>query len=770
MYPPIDFEKLFEQSPNCYVLLSADLKIVTANAAYLRETASSLEDLVGRVLYEAFPHDPDNPNNASQQQLRTSLRRVVETGEPDTLAFIPYRVPRLTPAGRIDEDRYWSAIHTPILGKDSGRVEFILQHTVDVTELHDLKIQARQQESFTNNPVSDHQPVTLRKEAGVLDRARHLQAANLLLDAERLHLRSLFQQAPGFVAFLRGQTHIFELANEAYYQVVGFRELVGKPVREALPELTDQGFFELLDQVFESGLPHVGRSVRILLQQTPERPLTEAFIDFVYQPIKSPDGQVSGIFVQGSDVTEQKHAQDALQRSQATLEQTIAERTEALAASEQERARALYLSQHDSLTGLPNRAMFHSELSRILAGAEASGSEVSVLFIDIDQFKEINDSLGHHVGDMLLQGIARRLKDTVAGEADIVARLGGDEFGVISVDPANPDDLAATLVQSLTRPFLFADHRLVTGASIGITTYPADGTTPSQLLVNADMAMYQAKHRGRSTFVRYTENLDTEAKRRHAIRNALRDALSNDQLELHYQPLYALDRGTLVSAEALIRPHATGIPLLTAAEMITVAEDSGQIHQLGEWILRRVCAQIRAWLNAGLTPPRIAVNISSQQLREPEFVGLIDGLLREHGLEARSLELEITERTLMENNRVNIATLRALRERGIHIAVDDFGTGFSSLGYLKQFPIDSLKIDQIFIKGLPGDRHDAAITSAIVDMAHGLGLSVIAEGIEQEDQLEFVRRIGCDVGQGYMLSDALTASRLTEMLVDACQT
>src|SRR5690606_10244612 len=202
MYPPIDFETLFEQSPNCYVLLSADLKIVTANAAYLRETASTLEDLVGRVLYEAFPHDPDNPNNASQQQLRTSLRRVLETGKPDTLAFIPYRVPRLTPTGRVDEDRYWSAIHTPILAKGSGRVEFILQDTVDVTELHGLKIQAKQQESFTDDPVADHQPVTLRKEAGVLDRARHLQAANLLLDTERLHLRSLFQQAPGFVAFL----------------------------------------------------------------------------------------------------------------------------------------------------------------------------------------------------------------------------------------------------------------------------------------------------------------------------------------------------------------------------------------------------------------------------------------------------------------------------------------------------------------------------------------------------------------------------------------
>src|SRR5690606_16866182 len=213
---------------------------------------------------------------------------------------------------------------------------------------------------------------------------------------------SLFQQAPGFVAFLRGPAHVFELANEAYYQLVGFRELVGKPVREALPELIDQGIFELLDQVFESGLPHVGSAVRVLLQQTPQRLLTEAFVDFVYQPIKSPDGQVSGIFVQGSDVTEQKLAQEALQRSQAALEQTISERTEALAASEQERARALYLSQHDSLTGLPNRAMFHSELSRILAGAEATGSEVSVLFIDIDQFKEINDSLGHHVGDMLL--------------------------------------------------------------------------------------------------------------------------------------------------------------------------------------------------------------------------------------------------------------------------------------------------------------------------------------------------------------------------------
>ncbi len=308
---PSDFEKLFRLSPNPYMVLDRQLRYVAANDAYLRITASRLEELLGRNIFELFPHDPADPNNASRGELRASFERVLRQRVPDTLAFIPYRVPRHTDSGVLVEERFWSATHTPLLD-EQGEVAFILQHTVDVTELWRLK-----QAALTAETQKDEVARAAQLEAGVLHRAQEVQSANRMLDAERRHLLQLFEQAPSFMCFLRGGQHVFELANQAYLKLVGHRAVVGKPIREALPELKGQGYFELLDRVFTSGEPFVGRGLKVSLQQHPEGALDELYLDFVYQPIRGPDGTVSGLFVQGHDITEQMRAQAALQESEA---------------------------------------------------------------------------------------------------------------------------------------------------------------------------------------------------------------------------------------------------------------------------------------------------------------------------------------------------------------------------------------------------------------------------------------------------------------------
>ena len=453
---------------------------------------------------------------------------------------------------------------------------------------------------------------------------------------------------------------------------------------------------------------------------------------------------------------------DAFNSMLTEIERQTRIQKDALKESELERERTLYISQHDLLTGLPNREMFNRELEEAIGYAKITHSTVHVLFIDVDRFKEVNDTLGHYVGDVLLAAVAKRLRSHIR-KSDFIARLSGDEFGIICRNQQRIDELASTLVYELSRPFNLDDHEVSTSVSIGITSYPKDSTQSTQLLMNADMAMYSAKNSGRAAYEVYTNDLELASKRRHTIKAGLLAAMTNNELQIFYQPVFSLRDNHLCSVEALIRWPDTMIPLLTPTELVDVAEDTGIIVRLGEWILRTACQHARSWQAEGFNL-RVAVNISSRQLREPAFLKLVDDVLEENSLEPSNLDLEITERVLVENSAANRDSIHKLQDKGVLVSVDDFGTGFSSLSYLKHFTVNALKIDQIFVKGLPNDKEDAAITTAIISLAEGLGINVVAEGIETEEQLQFLKSINCHHGQGFVFSHPLSIDELTHNL------
>ena len=554
------------------------------------------------------------------------------------------------------------------------------------------------------------------------------------------NLAALFEKAPGFIVVLRGPDHVLELANESFFQLICRDAGIGQPARLAVPELASQGTLQMLDEVFASGEARVGRTVKMVFQALPGGPETERYVDYVAQPVRNDAGEVSGIFVQGNEVTEQILA---------------------LLQSEAERQRTLHISMHDSLTGLPNRRQFHDALSEAVQSASSTNRALHVLFIDIDQFKQINDSLGHHVGDGLLTRVAQILEEC-APESALVARLSGDEFGILCKHTTNAPALAGNIVKALACPMVVEGHHIMTGASIGVTSYPRDADTPTKLLINADIAMYHSKGNGRSQYTVYNAKLAESVRRRQAVQNGIRHALANDELRLHYQPVFAMQSGNLCSLEALIRWESPSMPAITPAELIDVAEDSGLIIEIGEWVVRAACEQIKSWHALGDYRMRVAINISPRQLKDPSFLPFIDTVLTETGIEPKYVELEITERTLVENNAVNSDSLLRLKERGIFIAVDDFGTGFSSLSYLKHFDVDSLKIDQSFVKGLPDSQDDAAIAAAVITMAHGLGIRVVAEGIEDQHQHAYLANLNCDSGQGFLYSRPLSAAQVSE--------
>jgi len=425
-------------------------------------------------------------------------------------------------------------------------------------------------------------------------------------------------------------------------------------------------------------------------------------------------------------------------------------------------------AEHDYLTGLPNRMLLNDRISQAIALAPRHKKHVALLFLDLDGFKHINDSLGHPVGDKLLQSIAERLVECVRA-SDTVSRQGGDEFVVLLSEVEHSEDAAITatrMLQAVAQPHSVGEHDLHVTTSIGVSVYPDDGLDAETLIKNADTAMYQAKENGRQSYQFFKPAMNVRAVERQFLEEGLRRSLERQEFALHYQPKIDLMTGAMTGAEALIRWTNPTRGSISPADFIPVAEDCGLILPIGAWVLREACGQARAWMDAGLPIKTIAVNVSAMEFRDDNFLENVFAILEKTDLDPRSLELEITESVLMKHAASAAAILQTLRERGIRVTVDDFGTGYSSLSYLRKFPVDSLKIDQSFVRQIGADGDDSTIVKAVIGMAQGLKLRVIAEGVETADEVAFLRACRCDEAQGYYFSRPVPAQQFATLLRD----
>ena len=454
--------------------------------------------------------------------------------------------------------------------------------------------------------------------------------------------------------------------------------------------------------------------------------------------VRNTEGECIGIVTACEDITSKKRAEERIQ----------------------------WLAYYDTLTGLPNRLTLLDRLRSSLAMAHRERRHIAILFLDLDNFKDVNDTLGHDLGDKLLREVAGRLVAEMR-ECDTVARLGGDEFVVVlnSMNGQESASVAAQRILSIfSKPFIIEGRQLYSSASIGIAVYPDDGRDVENLLKCADAAMYHAKEEGRSHFRFFSSEINQRIMRRVAFESQLREGFEKNEFFLHYQPQWDLQSGRMVGVEALLRWQNAEFGLVPPSEFIPFAEISGLIFDLGKWVLRTACIQARKWELAGYRDLRMAVNISAKQFRQPDFLDMVEGIIRETEIESGTLELEFTESVIMERADKTINTLRSLKEMGIQLSIDDFGTGYSSLNYLKHFPIDRIKIDRSFVTDVNRSNDDAAIVEAIISMAHSLNLKVIAEGVENNGQMDFLFARECNEVQGFYLAKPMTSEELTDIL------
>jgi len=675
-----------------------------------------------------------------------------------------------------DDDRMVRFMVSQMLGKDgiavceaeNGReaVGVFREHRPDIVL---LDVMMPEQDGFTtcevlrSLPEGEHVPVimvtgledveSIRKayEVGATDfitkpinwvilgqRIRYMWRVSLMshrLRESEENKRALLDAIPDMMFKLHedGTIMDFKAPNDSRLSLSSW-EIIGKPVNEVLFMEAPQQAGARISRVLENG------STQIFEHRSQ---LGGEWRHYESRIVRSGD---RGALAMVRDVTERKEADEQI----------------------------VHLAYHDNLTGLLNRHRFREHLSQAISHAERYGGLLAVLFLDLDRFKRINDTLGHNTGDLLLQSVAERLQESARGKdffaktnpgqgGSLMSRLGGDEFVVLLTEIDHIQDaakVARRILDSLSRPFQLSEHEIFISASLGIAIYPADGQDADTIIKNADAAMYCAKDQGRNNFQFYTESMNAAAFERLSLENSLRKALHRGEFCLHYQPQLDTHSGKIVAVEALIRWHHPDLGLVPPGDFIPLAEETGLIVPVGAWVLQAACEQIRQWQKMGLPPLRMTVNISSRQFRQNDLVKNVSHALETSGLDPKCLELELTESAIMHNTDLAISMLRKLKLKGIRIALDDFGTGYSSLSYLKRFPIDVVKIDRSFVRGLNKDADDEAITLAIIAMARSLNLKVVAEGVETKEQLTFLREHNCDLVQGYYYSPAVPAEAI----------
>jgi diguanylate cyclase len=500
------------------------------------------------------------------------------------------------------------------------------------------------------------------------------------------------------------------------------------------------------DHSWKEIIGHLGQSDRLLLLKKP------------FEPIEA---------LQFAHALTCKWENERVLRGQLdSLEKVVTASTQGLEAANRQ---LRHMATHDALTALPNRLLFDDRLSQAIAHAERSGDRFALAVLDLDRFKLINDSLGHRAGDELLKDVARRLKGALRS-VDTIARLGGDEFVVIIAEIHAPEHamrVAHKMMLSLQPPLRIGDVDVHSSASIGIAYFPTDGTTGEALFAHADAAMYAAKQRGRKSVQRFAPDMDTLTQERVKLEGDLHQALALNQFELHYQPKVDAMSGRIRGAEALLRWRHAERGLISPSEFIPLAEESGLIIPIGEWVIREVCRQLKAWQLDGLPVMRVAVNVSAAQFQQRSLVDTVRRALDDAGIGAKSLELELTESAVMSNPEESAATLQVLSRMGVAVSVDDFGTGYSSMSYLRRFPLDKLKIDRSFVNDLTVSAEAAAVVQGIISLAHSLRLTVIAEGVETPEQLELLRSFGCDQYQGFHFSPPISSAAYKQLLRSA---
>ncbi|MGE5547381.1 MAG: EAL domain-containing protein [Solirubrobacterales bacterium] len=552
-------------------------------------------------------------------------------------------------------------------------------------------------------------------------------------------LATLINAMPDLVCFKDGKGR-WLVANQFYIDLAGLNgiDYHGRTGAELARHSPGGGDFLLATQDSDERAWREGKPINYEKRVDTLDGSTKVF-DVIKIPLFHPDGSRRGLVLVGRDVTERK-----------------------LAA-----ARIHHLAHHDALTGLPNRVLFQERLRAALAQGKRADFKVALMFLDLDKFKDINDTLGHHVGDLLLKAVAKRLQRCVR-ETDTVARLGGDEFAVILTnltDPEGAGTVADTIIASIADPFGIEEHEVVTSTSIGVTVFPDDSEDADQLLKNADLAMFRSKAEGRNNYHFYISEMDAEIQARKVVERDLRTALGTEQLQLHYQPLVDLKSGEVVGCEALLRWSHPTRGWISPADFIPIAERTELIGPLGRWILHRACMQGREWTKAGLQPMKIAVNLSPAQFKHHQgLIAMVADILDQTGLPPEQLQLEITEGIAMQNIDATLEVLQSLRRMGAVISIDDFGTGYSSLNYLKRFPVDKLKIDRSFVVDIGQHPDNAAVVKAIVDLGHSLGTRVNVEGVESREQLDFLIAQQVDEAQGFYFSRALPADQFAKQV------
>ena len=599
---------------------------------------------------------------------------------------------------------------------------------------------------------------------------RHRKKDGAAIEAEMVSFRMQFARQQARVVIARDVTRRKHTHEEMWRDLERFG-LGSKATSDAMLDwdlVTDQLWrSENYEQLFGHGEPDAGTNMaawfehvhaddRVRVQEQLLALIKSAHNQWSdeFRLVRA-DQKVVHVFARGHV----SRAEDRSARRMNAVLQDITERKE-----QEERTR--FLADHDELTSLPNRSLFRQALNKALQRAERSGKMLSILFFDLDRFKNINDSLGHDAGDEVLRAVAERLSVCVR-KVDMVARFGGDEFAVLT-EGLTAEDQASTvarkIMEALSKPMILAGRQYRPAASIGISTYPTDGRDVQSLLKNADIAMYRAKEEGRGTFQFYSEMLNTHSVQRLEFESNLSNALNNHEFVLYYQPKMDLATGRVTGLEALIRWISPQLGFISPGDFISIAEETGLIVPIGRWVAQTACVQNRAWQKGGLPQLRIAINISARQMADKGLVQFISDTVKKTGLTADSLELEITESAVMSNHEHAEKVLNELKGLGFHLTMDDFGTGYSSLAYLKRFPFDSVKIDRSFVSGIPESKDDSAIVEAIVAMAHSLQLKVVAEGVETKEQFDFLRTLGCDQIQGYYFSKPIPANEVVMLL------